>query len=196
MVNLLGIRQRRRRDVQAGFQTVQRVGLDQRVGRVGEVVDVVRQHVAVLIEERPNCRQQTVELLYRVGQVAIGAGQIVGELGQVLVQRHELLVVGVQGVDEQRQAAHHREEVAAALVEGGQRPRQVVECCVDLLALAGQPIGVGLDDVTEGPLGLLLGGPQFGDDVGDGVAQLVPLGGHLGALFGISALSASTGPPL
>ena len=119
-----------------------------------------------------------------VGQVLIGAGQAVGELGQVLVERHELLVVGVQRVDEQRQAAHHREEVAPALVERGQRPRQVVEGGVDLLALAGQTVGVGLDDVTERPLGLLLGGPEFGDDVGDGVAQLVPLGGHLGALLG------------
>ena len=60
--------------------------------------------------------------VHRVGQVVIGAGQAVGELRQVLVERHELLVVGVQRVDEQRQAAHHREEVTPALVERGQRP--------------------------------------------------------------------------
>jgi len=35
-------------------------------------------------------------------------------------------VVGVQCVDEQRQAAHHGEEVAAAFVEGCQRPRKGV----------------------------------------------------------------------
>jgi len=62
------------------------------------------------------------ELLHRVGQVAIGAGQAVGELRQVLVERHELLVVGVQCVDKQRETAHHCEEVTPALVERGQRP--------------------------------------------------------------------------
>ena len=71
------------------------------------------------------------------------------------VQRDELLVVFVQGVDEKRQAVHHREEVATALVQRGQRPRQAVERGVDLLALAGQPVGERLDEVPEWPLGLL-----------------------------------------
>ena len=101
---------------------------------------------------------------------------------QVLVQRDELLVVLVQRVDEQRQAAHHREEVAAALVQRGQRLRQVVQRGVDLLALAGQPVGERLDDLTERARRLLLGRAELGDDVGDAVAQLVPLHRHLGAL--------------
>ena len=42
------------------------------------VLDVVGQHLAVLVEERPYRRQQAVDLLQRVGQVAIGAGQELG----------------------------------------------------------------------------------------------------------------------
>src|SRR5262249_36430956 len=93
VVNLVDIRGRRRQDVQAGLQPVQWVGLDQRIGCSGEVVDVSRQHLTVLVEERPKCGQQTVELLYRVRQVVVGAIQAVGELGQIFVQCDELLVV-------------------------------------------------------------------------------------------------------
>ncbi len=141
----------------------------------------MRQHLAVFVQERANCGEQSVELLYRVGQLLIGAGQVVGELGQVGVQRDELLVIFVQGVDEKRQAVCHREEVATALVQRGQRPRQAVQRGVDLLALAGQPIGVRLDDLAERALGLLGRRAEFGDDVGDAAAKLVPLRRHLSA---------------
>ena len=36
-------------DVQGGLQPIQRIGLKQRVGQFGQVVDVVRQHLAVLV---------------------------------------------------------------------------------------------------------------------------------------------------
>ena len=45
--------------VQGGLQAVQRLGLQDRVGHLGEVVDVVGQHLAVLVEELPGRGQQT-----------------------------------------------------------------------------------------------------------------------------------------
>ena len=74
--------------------------------------------------------------------------------GQIVVQRDELLIALVQRVDEQRQALDHREEVAATLVERGDRFGQAVERLVDLVALAREAVGEGLDDVTERTLGL------------------------------------------
>ncbi len=53
----------------------------------------MRQHLAVLGEERARDGEQAVELLDGVRQVRIGVGQPVGELRKVLVQRDELLVV-------------------------------------------------------------------------------------------------------
>src|SRR5271155_2267091 len=139
MGNLIGIRQRRRRYMQEGFQTVQRVGLEQRVGRGGEVVDVVRQHLTVLGEEGAKCGDQTVELLYGVGQVPVRAGQAVGELDQVFVERHELLVVGVQCVDNQPQAAPPGKEAAAALVDRGHRPQKASSVVLNCLPLPASP---------------------------------------------------------
>ena len=74
------------------------------------------QRVAVRGEERTRGGEQIIRFLGCIGECLVGTGQAIGELRQVLVQRGELLVVAVQGVDEQRQAAHHREQVAAALV--------------------------------------------------------------------------------
>ena len=93
--------------------------------------------------------------------------ELVGEFGQVVVQRDELLVALVQGVDEQRQALGDREEVAPALVEGGDGIRERVQRGVDLFALAGQPVGERFDDVAERPLGLSGRWAQLADDVGD-----------------------------
>ena len=46
-----------------------------------------------LVEELAQCGQQAVELLHRVGDLVVGVGEAVGELRQVVVQRHELLIV-------------------------------------------------------------------------------------------------------
>src|ERR1700758_4408134 len=142
--------------MQGSLQPVQRIRLQQRVRRGGQVVDVGGQHFAVLVEEWPQGGKQAVELLYRIGEVVVGACEPGGQVRQVLVQGNKLLIVLVQRVDEKRQAVHHREEVAPALVQRGQRPRQAVQCGVDLLALARQAIGVGRYDVTEGPFRLFL----------------------------------------
>ncbi len=181
VVDLVHVRRGRGKHVQRRLQTVQRVRLQERVGRFGQVVDVVGQHFAVLVQERPHRRQQAVELLQRIGQVAVVAHQPAGDVGEVLVQRHELFVVLVQRVDEQRQAAHHREEVATAFVQRGQCPRQAVQRGVDLLALALQAVREGFENLAKRPGRLILGGAQLVDDVGDAVAQLIPLNGHLGA---------------
>ena len=120
--------------------------------------------------------------MQRGGQFLIGVGERVGELSEVVVERHELLVALVQRIDEQRQALDHREEVAAALVERGDRLGQTVERLVDLLALAGQPVGEGFDDVAERALGLLWRGPQVDEDPVERVPQLVIFDRHLGAV--------------
>ncbi|EUA29162.1 MCE-family Mce1D domain protein [Mycobacterium intracellulare] len=184
VIDLVDVRRGCRKDVQRGLQTVQRIRLQQRVRRGLQVVDVVGQHPGVLVEPGAHGGEQAVELLDRVGQVGVVMREPGGEVGQVLVERDELRVVLVQRVDEQRQAAHHGEEVAAALVQCGQRLRQVAQRGVELLALAGQPVGERLDDLTERALRLLGGGTQLRDDVGDAVAQLVPFDRNLGALFG------------
>lgn len=93
MVKLVNVRRQRREDVQDGLQPIQRIGLQQRGGHGREIIDVMRQHLAVLGEERARDGEQAVELLDGVRQVRIGVGQPVGELRKVLVQRDELLVV-------------------------------------------------------------------------------------------------------
>ena len=168
--------------MQGGLQPIQRFRLKQRVRRGGQVVDVGSQHLAVLGEERADGGKKTVELLYRIGKVTVGLRQPSGELRQVLIQPDELLIVLVQCVDEKRQAAHHRKEVATALVQRGQRLRKAVQRGVELLALASQPVGERFDHLTERPRRLLWCRAELGDDVGDAVAQLVPLHRHLIAL--------------
>ena len=51
-----------REHVQPGFQAVERLGLQDRVGHLGEVVDVVGEHPAVLVEELRVRGQQLVEV--------------------------------------------------------------------------------------------------------------------------------------
>ncbi len=171
-------------NVQRGLQAVARLRLQDRVRQVTQVVDVVGERVAVFGQELLGGGQQAVGISNRAGGRLIRADEIVGQLVEVFVQRDELLVVLVQRVDEHRQALQHGEEVAAALVQCGQRSGQAVQCGVDLLTLTGQPVGEGLDDVAERPFGLVLGRSEFVDDVSHAVTQLIPLHRHLGALDG------------
>jgi hypothetical protein len=124
-----------------------------------------------------------VEVLDRRRHFTVGVGEGVGELRQVVVECDELLVALVQRVDEQGQTLDDTEEVAAALVQGGQRFGQVVQRRVDLLTLAGETVGERLDDVAERTLGLVLRRPQIGEDAVDRVAELVVLDRHLGAVL-------------
>src|ERR1700741_4090576 len=98
--------------MQGGLQPVQRIRLQQRVRCGGQVIHVLSQNLAVLVEERAQGGKQAVDLLYRIGEVAVGACEPAGQLRQIVVQRDELLIVLVQGVDEKRQAVPHREETA------------------------------------------------------------------------------------
>ena len=137
---------------------------------------------AVLLDETPCCGEQLVEILQRVGHLAVGVGERVGELREVVVQRHELLVALVQRVDEQREALDHAEEVPASLVEGEQRLGQPVECLIELLALARESVGGGLDDVAERAPRLLRCRTEIGEQAVQRVTQVVVLDGHLGAV--------------
>ncbi len=168
--------------VQAGLQTVQGLGLQNRVGHLGEIVDVVGQHLAVLVEEPAAGGQQFVEVLQRGCQFAVGVGERVGELREVIVQRDELLIAAIQRVDEQRQALHHAEEVAAALVQRGERLGQAVQRRVDLLTLALESVGEGFDDIAERTLGLFGCRPQVDENPVERVKQFVVLDRHLGAV--------------
>ena len=198
VVDLVDVRRGRRQDVQRGFQPVQRLRLQQRVGHVARLLTswvstsrFLSRNGRTVVSRLSNC-------WIALARSLIGAGRgCVVNCGQVLVQRDELLVVLVQRVDEQRQAAHHREEVAAALVQRGQRLRQAVQRGVDLLALAGQPVGERLDDLTERPLRLLL---ASGPSLEMMLVMLLRSSSHSTGTWvrsiGITALSASTGPPL
>ena len=168
--------------VQSGLEAVARLGLQDRVGDVRQVVDVLGQHRGVLVEEAPRGAEQLVEVPHRGGHLAVGVGERVGELREVVVQRDELLVALVQRVDEQRQALDHREEVTTTLVQRGERLREAVERGVELLALARQSVGERLDDVAEGALRLLRRGAQISQDAVDRVAQFVVFDGNLGAV--------------
>src|SRR5271166_3220137 len=121
MVDRVEVRGRRWKDVQGGLYPVQRIRLQQRVRQRGQVVDARGEHLAVFGQERRQGGKQTVNLLCRIGKLGVGVREPRGYVRQVLVQRDELLIVLAQRVDEKRQAAHHREEVAATLVERGQR---------------------------------------------------------------------------
>ena len=60
-------------------------------------------------------------MLDHVGHVVVGFGEPAGELGEVVVERNELLIVLVERADEQCQTSGDRDEVSSALVERGQR---------------------------------------------------------------------------
>src|SRR6516162_1298259 len=109
----------------------------------------------------------------------VGFGEPVGELSQVVVECYELLVVLVQRTYELRQASRDRDEVPSTLVERRQRFRQAVQRVVDLFALASQVVRGRFDDLTERALRLLRCRAEVSQDPVDGVAQLVPLDGHL-----------------
>src|SRR6202022_5205108 len=87
------VRRQVREHVQAGLQTVSRLRLQDRVRGVGEVVDVVDQHVTVLVDELPGGGQQLVEVSQRVRDFVVGVGELVGEAGRGGVQRNDLWVV-------------------------------------------------------------------------------------------------------
>src|ERR1700748_1858158 len=82
-----------RQDVQRGLQAVARSRLHDRGGDVTQVVDIVGQRVAVLGQELLGGGQQAVGLLNCVGGGLIRAGEVVGQLGQILVQRDELPII-------------------------------------------------------------------------------------------------------
>ncbi len=171
-----------REHVQAGLQAVPGLRLQDRVGHLGEVVDVLAEHLTVLTDEFACGGEQLVEILQRVGELVVAVGEGVGERRKIVVQRDELLIALVERVDEQRQALHDAEEVAAALVERVQRLRQTVEGLVELLAFSGEPGGRGFDDVAERALRLLRCRAEVGEDPVQRVAQLVVLHRHLRAI--------------
>nr|CRL53375.1 hypothetical protein CPGR_00654 [Mycolicibacterium fortuitum subsp. fortuitum DSM 46621 = ATCC 6841 = JCM 6387] len=85
-----------RGQVRVGVQTLLQAGarlrLQDRRRRLRQVVHVVGEHAAVLVEELTGRLEDLVEILQGRRQLLIGVGERVGELRQVVVERHELLI--------------------------------------------------------------------------------------------------------
>ena len=123
--------------VQSQFKAVALLGLHQGGGRLFDVLDVGDQYFGVLSEPLATPVEQPFHVSHRVGQLAVGVGELLGEAGQVTVERDKLLIAFMQRVDEQRKAVHDPEKITATLVEGVHRLRQCSQPGVELLALAG-----------------------------------------------------------
>ena len=108
--------------MERGFEAVALcIGLHERVGDVGQVVDIPGQQRPVVGDELAGRLEQTVDLLNRAGDFYDRElVQRAGERRQIGVQGDQLLVALVQRVDEKTASALVvAKQITTALVQGG-----------------------------------------------------------------------------
>ena len=168
--------------VQSGFQAVERLWLQDRVGHVGQVVDVVGQHRAVLVEE---LRVVVSSWLRSCSALATSRSVLVNALvnfARSVVEGDELLIALVSALTNSARlltTPKKSPRPSFRVVSASDRLFSVLLICSPL---PRRPSENGFDDVAERALGLFLGRAEVGQDPVERVAQFVVLDRHLGAV--------------